>query len=312
MYRSKHKFVFICLVGLLLTVSTSAKPLTTTDDSDFIGDPSDSCDWEGSGLTAGDDRVVVPIYLRCLQGTVKWLYPTSALQVTLNYGNSQSQANSDFRGCIKIAANSSAKVRLYVEGVYQSLHKVYAHDDGKHPELIRCFASNHGRVALYIEADKKSAGVMKEYFQFSYHLEPVNSIRALYNADDDECRPCTDYEMHTTYCTSDFVIRGSVTSLYNNEALQRTELSINAHNIVKDIVPMQSDSSSKSLSNRNTTIVLHRPLKCHAKAGRGSEFFFLGHWVLGNPVIKCAPKVSYWKHVKSRAIETAANQCQLD
>lgn len=261
----------------------------------------DSCDWTGSGLTtAGAERVVVPIYLRCLQGTVRWLYPSSALQVTLN-----SHGHQEFRGCIRVAANSTSRVRVYVEGVYQSLHKLYAADDGRHRELQRCFASHDGQVALYLEADATPA-LVKEHFEFAYHLEPVASNEVLHD-DREECRPCTDYETHTAYCTSDFVMRGAIQSLFDNEPLQRTELTIRAVEIKRDLVPPQGGNTSSG-----EHIVLHRPLKCHSKAGLGTEFLFLGHWVLGNPVIKCAPTIAYWKHVKSRAIATGANQCQLD
>lgn len=333
MRTERLAFLFEALFALLLVAprqqvhgkALSLGPSSTTSiSSSFVANSnSDSCDWEGSGLTEhGSERVVVPIYLRCLQGSVKWLYPKSALQVTLRHGPSEA----DFRGCIRVASNTSSRVRIYVEGVYQSLHKIYSHDDKQHPDLVRCFVSHGGQVSLYLEADQFEPLIRREVFQFSYHLEPVTSKHALLD-DLDECRPCSDYEMHTFFCASDFIIRGAITSLHNNEALARTELTLNASQIQKPLFPIVNSPSIINTANhqqdrRNglaqrpapsptAAIVLHRPLKCLSRAGLGSEFLFMGKWVLGNPVIKCAPKVSYWKRVKSNAIATGSNQCQL-
>jgi hypothetical protein len=236
---------------------------------------------------------------------VKWLYPSSALQVTLRHGTA---AKTDYRGCIRIATNATSRVRVFIEGVYQSLHKIYSNDDGQHPDSTRCFVSHDGQVSLYLEADQFEPLIAREAFQFSYHLEPVTSKSELIA--DEECRPCTDEEMHTFFCKSDFIVRGTISALQNNEALERTELTIKATKVYKTSNPIASPASLIAKSG-DKLIVLHRPLRCNSKAGQGSEFLFMGNWVLGNPVVKCAPKVSYWKHVKSKAIASSSNQCQL-
>lgn len=309
------KFLQHLLLGVLaLLAGAVTSSLGAPLDASSSIETSDSCDWEGSGLTDhGSDRVVVPIYLRCTQGTVKWVYPKNALQVILKQGPS---LHPEFRGCIRIAGNATAKVRIYVEGVYQSLHKLYSYDDGKPRDLVRCFVSHGGQAALYMESEQTVPNYTKELFQLNYHLEAITSKKALHD-DQDECRPCSDREMHTFFCTSDFIIRGTISSMYNNERLERTELRIKTSQVTKSLYSVVSPPLDGHLSNHKSTsddkyVVLHRPAKCHSKAGIGSEFLFLGHWVLGNPIIKCAPKVSYWKHVKSRAIASAANQCQLN
>lgn len=270
---------------------------------------SDACDWEGSGLEDhGSDRVVVPIYLRCNAGNVRWLYPKNALQVVLRHGPSTAP---EFRGCIRIAANTTARVRIFVEGIYESLHKLYAFDDGRPRDLVRCFVSHGGQVALYIEAEQSVPNYSKELLELDYHLEPVASRKALLD-EQDECRPCSDREMHTLYCSSDFIVRGVITSMHTNAPLERTELRVKASEVVKGFASAVRLESLPASAMNNKTIVLHRPAKCHSQAGLGSEFLFLGRWVLGNPIIKCAPKVVYWKRVRSRAIATASNQCQLN
>lgn len=278
---------------------------------------SDVCDWEGSGNQNTDsERVVVPVYLRCTHGTIKWIYPKGGLRVVLRHGTS----NKDFRGCIRVAKNTS-NVRMYIEG-HRQLHKLYASDDGKHSDLLRCFVSNDGQIAIFLESEpwtSKNGRLNRDVVRFDYHLQSVSSQEELLH-DYSECRPCDDLQLVSTFCTSDFIIEGTISSLYHNLELERSELTIRARKVIKDPVDynintLGNDSAKDLYNNSEYGIVkyftLHRPLKCGTKAGSGTEFLFFGRWVLGNPVISCAPKIEYWKHVKSKAIESGLNQCQL-
>jgi len=293
---------------------SQSSPLQQLENHHHQHHSSDGCDWEGSGLRQESERVVVPVYLRCSHGSIKWHYPRGALRVVLRHGTS----SKDFRGCIRVANNISS-VRMYIEG-HRKLHNLYSHDDGKHPDLLRCFVSNHGQIALYIEAEPPNIDDLRhEIVAFSYALNSVSSQSALLN-DYEECRPCDDHEMHTSFCTSDFIIQGTIMSLNHNKDLERTELHVKMTRVFKDpmdkaFVLKSGNFSSHDLFTSEYGIekyfTLHRPLKCGTKAGTGTEFLFLGRWILGNPVIVCAPKVTYWKHVKSKAIDTGANQCEL-
>jgi diacylglycerol kinase (ATP) len=281
---------------------------------------SDLCDWEGSGsLEIDSDRVVVPVYLRCSHGTIKWFYPKGGLRVVLRHGTS----NKNFRGCIRIARNTSDSVRMYIEG-NQQLHKLYAFDDGKHIDLLRCFVSINGKIAIFVESEPSVTNDLnRDIVKFSYDLQSVSTKNELLE-DYEECRPCDESEMLSSFCTSDFIIEGTINTLFHNKQLERSELTVRAHRIIKDPI----DNSYTTIGNKNSNnsasvdavishygIVkyfnLYRPLKCGTKAGSGTEFLFFGRWILGNPVISCAPKLTYWKHVKSKALESGTNQCQL-
>ena len=271
---------------------------------------SDGCDWEGSGSHSDSERVVTPVYLRCSHGTIKWFSPRGGLRIVLKHGTS----NKDFKGCIRMAKNVSS-VRMYIEG-HRKLHHLYSVDDGKHIDLLRCFVSNNGKVALFIESE--TTNILNDMVQLSYDLQSVSSKRDLLD-EYEECRPCDDSQMISLFCTSDFIIQGTISSLFHNQELERSELTIRASSVIKDPVNnlfVINNSSSNDIANNHYGIIryitLYRPLKCGTKAGSGTEFLFFGRWILGNPVISCAPKLTYWKHVKSKAMENGSYQCQLD
>ena len=311
------KPLLVWFPGLLLlivdqVISLSLGLRSIEDDSSIVL-PSDSCDWTASGLTdSPDDKSVVPIYLRCLEGNVKWRYPRSGLHVVL------SRSDSEFRGCIRISRNVTSKVRIFVEGISQ-LRTLYdpSRDDNSHPDQLRCFVSNHQRIALYLESIDHNENLSfkkPQFFEFNYHLEPVASPKVLHD-DMDICRPCSDEELTALYCSSDFILSGYIQSLRNDEQLKRTELSVRITDMKKDSLPSLLRNGSYDThqpKKQSQVVVLHRPLKCHSKAGLGSEFLFLGRWILGNPVIKCAPKLSHWKHAKHRSIQSGSNQCKLE
>ncbi|XP_054155144.1 meteorin-like protein [Oppia nitens] len=279
---------------------------------------SDVCDWEGSGSIETDsDRVIVPVYLRCSHGIVKWLYPKGGLRVVLKHGTS----DKEFRGCIRVARNTSKSVRMYVEG-NQQLHKLYAFDDNKDIDLLRCFVSNNGKIAIFVESEPSLSNdlIYKDFVKFSYDLQSVSSKEELIT-DDEECKPCDDNQLLSQYCTSDFIIEGSINSLFHNKPLERSEVTVRAHRVIKDPV----DNTYQTLGHNNSVSVdaiisqygivkhytIYRPLRCRTKAGSGTEFLFIGRWLLGSPVISCAPKLEHWKHVKSKALESGTNECQL-
>ncbi|XP_035213717.1 meteorin-like protein, partial [Stegodyphus dumicola] len=235
-------------------------------------------------------RGIQPLYLRCTQGRIKWYYPRGALRVLLR------PPLSTFQGCVRIAANSTG-ARLYLEGE-KKLYPLYKAGDGKPEDLHRCFTSRKSQVALYVEADPPLDILKKDTIEFTYDLMPQKNL-----ADDmEECRPCSDDEILQSFCTSDFVIQGTVSALHHNPEAQTSELNIRASAIIRN-------NPHKSWSNAKY-VTLYRPLKCGTKAGMG-EFLFLGRWRLGQPVIHCAPRLSHWKEIRRKAISEGTSQCHL-
>lgn len=269
----------------------------------------DDCDWIGSGLRSlGVKRGVQPIYLRCSQGRVQWHYPNGALRVVLRHGTS----GRDFRGCIRLAKNSTG-ARIYLEG-RRKLHPIYSKGDGRPIDLMRCFTSTNGQVALYVESEPIRDQLRKEMADFSYDLQTV-SRKSLVDPLE-ECRPCTEQEILQFYCTSDFVIGGTVSSLFHHHELQISELTIRIAHLIRD--GQRSIISSPGsyfivkgpVDSANYT-TLHRPLKCGTKSGSG-EYLFMGRWMLDNPTVHCAPRYSQWKKIRRKSLLEGTNQCQID
>lgn len=275
--------MFLSVFSLFISVI-----LLLNHPKEVCGQSSDICDWVGSGLTNGVPRGVQPLYLRCTQGHIKWHYPRGALRVLIR------PSLSSFQACVRVASNSTG-ARLFLEGD-RTLFPVFSPGVG---ELYRCFTSRKGQIALYIEADPPVDLLKKDTVDFGYDLVARHNL-----ADDmEECRPCTDTEILQSFCTSDFVLQGTVSSLTSNAAVQSSELIVRASKIIRDNLHSPWTDSKY--------ITLHRPLKCGTKSGSG-EFLFLGRWRLGLPVVHCAPRLSHWKEIRRTALDEDSNECQLD
>lgn len=261
------------------------------------------CDWEDSGLhrTSAlsndvESREVVPVYLRCDQGTVVWHYPRGALRVLLRHGSS----GRDFRACVRISANSSGAA-VHLEG-HRQLLPVYQgpREDGE--DVVRCFVSYSGQLALFLEATTPRPNLRKDTLRLWYHLTPVSSQRELLK-DDAECRPCTDQELLHLYCSSDFVAEGSVSRLRHVARREVTEIHVRATRVHRGDVGHETGSGGP-------VFALERPLKCGTRAGSG-RFLFLGQRVLGRSTLRCAPRLDHWQKVRDRAVRKGTAACAL-
>lgn len=274
--------------AMLLSVLFIAFLLILNHPIEVCGQSSDICDWVGSGLTNNVERGIQPLYLRCTQGHIKWHYPRGALRALIR------PTLPTFQACVRIASNSTG-ARLFLEGE-KKLFPLFRPGD---KNVYKCFTSRKGQIALYIEADPPVDLLKKDTVEFSYDLVPQHNL-----ADDmEECRPCTDSEILQSFCTSDFVLQGTVSSMSDNAPALVSELTVRATKVIRDN-PHKSWTDTKY-------ITLHRPLKCGTRAGIG-EFLFLGRWRLGLPVIHCAPRLSHWKEIRRKALEDNTNECQLD
>ncbi|RWS01472.1 meteorin-like protein [Dinothrombium tinctorium] len=249
----------------------------------------DTCDWEGSGLRDS----VIPIDLRCTRGYVKWHYPDGGLRITLTVGTS---SGNDFRGYFRIEHNTSSFVIIYVEG-FRKLHRLYSRDDGMHPNLVRSFVSHNGKAVIYMESKSNLSSLTNDYLKMSYFLVPVRSDRDLHS-DDFECRPCSDQETLDMYCESEIVLEGAISSINNIDELQVSELTVKPTIVHKDLY---RKSRLKNRTTHKAKYLFNHPLKCNAKAGLGSKLLIIGQWMLGNPVIRCAPTLTQWKRIRSEA-----------
>ncbi|GAB6020444.1 hypothetical protein CHUAL_003137 [Chamberlinius hualienensis] len=266
---------------------------------------SDGCDWTGSGLDYNDGfRGVQPVYLRCSQGKVEWKYPRGALRIVLRHGTS----GKDFKGCLKVS-KGFAGARVFLEG-HRTLHVLYSPNDAtrRHPQLPRCFLSRNGQVALYVEAENTQQDThRKQKAEFSYDLQLTAQNSSRYDPQED-CRPCSKSQLLRQFCTADFLAKGSIAGIYQNEELERTELTIRAKKVLRQNAAIFHPREEVGFNGMYGTI--HVPIACGVQQG-GGEFMLMGRMTLGEPTLTCAPRLNEWKAIRAEAIAQGANQCEL-
>ena len=152
------------------------------------------------------------------------------------------------------------------------------------------------------------------------------------------------------FCSSDFVARGSISSVHNDDTLQRTLVTVRASRVIRQVSPVfarQASSSPTTSSTRTETLrrprrssssssrleqrsirhqspaanrndddaqhyaTLHVPIKCQAKHGTG-EFLFMGRQRLGDAILWCAPRAEDWSRWVRQAQTDGTAQCRLE
>ncbi|XP_023936504.2 meteorin-like protein [Bicyclus anynana] len=306
----------------------------------------DQCDWNGSGLTSSTERAVTPVYLRCREGSVSWLYPRGALRLLFKPPLPADER--DFRVCVRVirrpdppdffqniqlnesGAPERFPARIFVEGV-RRLVPLYAPDDGDVREL-RCFRSRHGQAALYVEAEPEE-GTKRRVAFFRYEARPL--VRRHYDPATADCRPCSDSELEMAFCTSDLVSRGMMVGSEQREDLDTTQLTWRLTKLVRataahdagdladddEYYRYEIDNSIEQTSRRphKRTRVrktrglhahVHVPRACGAAAGAG-EFFLMARRRLGKYSLVCAPRLHDWKTLVERRNAEGTAHCFL-
>ncbi|GBP65196.1 hypothetical protein EVAR_50003_1 [Eumeta japonica] len=146
-----------------------------------------------SGLSS-PERGVRPVYVRCGEGALRWLYPRGALR--LQFAPPLPPADTEFRVCVRLLRRPDPPdifppgrlndtepprawrrfpARLFVEGAGRLL-PLYAADDGD-PRHVRCFRSRAGRAALYVEINfKYSSTIIEPNKPYVIKLRPAAAL----------------------------------------------------------------------------------------------------------------------------------------
>jgi len=294
-----------------------------------------TCDWTGSGLAHGSTGHVTVVSLGCGAGRVDWRYPQGSLRVTLDPSNAR-----DFRACLRVDAGSRG-ARLYVE-THRRLQLLWAEDDGRDVGEWRCFVSRGERASLYLEAPAATADpLVRTAVAFEYDAQPTQTERLWDDLED--CRPCTDEEALLSYCTSDFVVRGKITSVEHLDRLDRSSLLIHAARVIRqtndifrpaDQLTFGTAAAATELSNhvseRYRPAILNDlsdntlseddgqeegrvfvPRHCSAHAGHG-QYLLMGRHRLGVPMVTCSLAANEWARIRAKAEGAGVNECILE
>ncbi|XP_004071442.1 meteorin-like protein [Oryzias latipes] len=259
---------------------------------------SDQCSWKGSGLThEGHTRDVEQVYLRCSQGSLEWLYPTGAIIVNLR-PNVVSPAAARLSVCIKPLTNSSGtNLFLDLNGKLRLLLSEQGQAQGK----VHCFGIQEG--ALFIEAVPR-LDISRRITAFQYEL--VSDRLGDAQKPGAPCQPCSDDQMHLAVCTSDFVARGTIKKV--NQEEEHSSLSVEISRLYRQKTQI---FVSGGVRVRNWTGLIKMPRHCGAKVGEG-EFLFMGMVRFGEAWMSCAPRYKDFMRMYQEAQQLGTNLCQVD
>ncbi|PSN49762.1 Meteorin-like protein, partial [Blattella germanica] len=273
----------------------------------------EDCVSNGLSTTASDGpgRGVTPVYLRCSQGHLEWVYPRGALRVLLRLGAS----GRDFRGCVKVGLNFGG-ARIFLEGP-RSLVPLFAAEDGAPHQLVRCFHSRGGQAALYVEAATSKTDFTKQVASLTYDLEALPRGGSAYDPSE-ECRPCTEEEMAHAFCTSDLVTRGIIRGIENKDELEVAQVTVKVTKLlrqsIEDNVSMitqpDDDSNNLVIDDSEGQVLVNVARHCGARHGTG-EFVFMARKKLGDLSLSCAPRLEDWATVVRKINKEGTAHCVL-
>ncbi|XP_051570884.1 meteorin-like protein [Myxocyprinus asiaticus] len=260
---------------------------------------SDQCSWRGSGLThEGHTRDVEQVYLRCSQGSLEWLYPTGAIIINLR-PNTLSPAASLLSVCIKPSKESSG-THIYLDRLGKL--RLLLREEDQAEGRVHCFSIQDG--ALFIEAVPQK-DISRKITAFQYELvnhrpgADPHSLSA-------PCQPCTDAEVLLAVCTSDFVARGTILGVTQEDDQTSVTVSLSRLYRQKTQVFVSGGGQAKCWTG-----FMKMPRQCRVKPGEG-EFLFTGTVRFGEAWLSCAPRYKDFFRVYQDAQQQGTNPCHLD
>ncbi|TRY92216.1 hypothetical protein DNTS_025742 [Danionella cerebrum] len=289
---------------------------------------SDQCSWRGSGLThEGHTRDVEQVYLRCAQGFLEWLYPTGAIIVNLR-PNTLSPAASLLSVCIKPSKESSG-THIYLDRLGKL--RLLLHEEDQAQGKVHCFSIQEG--ALFIEAvpqrdisrkitafqyelvnhrpgaDPQALSVLLSWISFALGCEDSGvfvSVVLEGEGSKAPCQPCTDEEILLSVCTSDFVVRGGILGVSEEE--EQTSVTVSLSRVYRQKTRVFVSGGGRA---KRWTGSVKMPKDCGVKPGFG-EFLFSGSVRFGEAWLSCAPRYKDFLRVYQDAERQGTNPCHLD
>ncbi|XP_026181627.1 meteorin-like protein [Mastacembelus armatus] len=259
---------------------------------------SDQCSWKGSGLThEGHARDVEQVYLRCSQGSLEWLYPTGAIIVNLS-PNMLSPAAARLSVCIKPSTDSRG-TNIYLD--HNGKLRLLLREDDQAQGKVHCFSIQEG--SLFIEA-VPHMDISRRITAFQYEL--VSNRLGTEAHSLAPCQPCSNTEMLLAVCTSDFVARGSIKKVEQEE--ERTSVTVEISHLYRQKTQVFISGGVRA---RSWSGHIKMPLQCGVRSGEG-EFLFTGTVRFGEAWMGCAPRYKEFLRLYQDAQKQGTNPCHVD
>ncbi|XP_045212344.2 meteorin-like protein [Mercenaria mercenaria] len=289
---------FLWIQALVTLVLVGLSSQHQCDECDCIISADDGC--KGVHLTT----------LTCMDGTVTWYNPTGALRIEL-----KPERTGNFRSCFIVNTGDvklkvSREVDLNINSKSPSQRNKFELNDhnlqtlvtfeGKSKEV--CIQATDS-VILYLEPEvDETLGYKKVVFQYDLTFIPKDEKSPI-----EECRPCSEEEILKAYCSSDFVIVGSMESVHHHDDIDKTKIDVEVAQIIRH-TGSHFSRPRRDLALQGTILA---PRKCGVSKGDGL-FLMTGRVRLGELTMGCAPYLDEWEAIVSRAEQEGRMECARD
>lgn len=263
-------------------------------------------------IVSSDDatRGVHLTTLTCMDGSVTWYNPTGALRIEL-----RPERPGHFRSCfvvdsgdVKLKVSREADLDINTKSPSQRTRFILNDHNlqtlitskGKSNEV--CIQATNS-VILYFEPEVDSRlGYQKIFFQYDTTFTPEVEKSSI-----EECRPCSEEEILKAYCSSDFVVVGSMESVNHHDDIGKTKIEVEVAQIIRHT------GSHFSRLRRDSPLrgTILAPRKCGVTKGDGL-FLMTGRVRLGELTMGCAPYLDEWESIVSRAELEGRMECTKD
>lgn len=177
------------------------------------------------------------------------------------------------------------------------------------PPRVKCFSRLPGeKVALFLQATPHQ-DISRRIASFRYELRGDWSAQLSMDSNsvssEDACRPCNNTEILMAVCTSDFVVRGNIRSVEDDETLRAAVIKVSATRVFRQKYALFTGNSR--LTSRGEIRTL---LQCGVKPGPGS-FLFTGRVHFGEAWLGCAPRYKDFQEAYLKAKAAQQIPCEL-
>ncbi|MGH0115391.1 UNVERIFIED_CONTAM: hypothetical protein FKN15_000026 [Acipenser sinensis] len=259
---------------------------------------------------------VEQISLHCVEGSLDWLYPKGALRLSLSPRlpsgavgpGGAGRSSGLITACIKPEEMfRGAQIYLEQDGILELL--VGDRPDSPRPPRVRCFSRPPGeKVALFLQATPHQ-DISRRIAAFRYELRGDWNARLSLDSNtihhEGACRPCNDTEILMAVCTSDFVVRGNIRSVLNDEDLRVSVIKVSASRVYRQKYSLFPTGVHLTKAGEIRTL-----LQCGVKPGAGS-FLFTGRVHFGEAWLGCAPRYKDFRRAYEEARNAHEIPCEL-
>ncbi|KAK6170983.1 hypothetical protein SNE40_019254 [Patella caerulea] len=254
-----------------------------------------------------DERANINVKPSCQEGKVTWMNPTNAIRLDL-----QPSIPGEFKACILVISESVTTLvsrELSEPTVSNYRRQTLENKMSLQPWFTAvgqgkeyCVTSSENSVLLYLEIEATTMDSGLSRVTIYYDLEIITSLTQPSPMED--CRPCDDEELLKSFCSSEFVVVGSMMDVTDQSELGKTRITIDVEQVIR-----QKDGEFNRASGKLEGPIF-APVHCDIRKGPG-VFLFTGRSRLGHSTLTCAPFYEDWLRILKSAKESGALECSV-